>query len=1278
MKNNKQPTGLDLFGGLAFRSLKSFRNPIGSLLAVLALFCATTGLAQDLIWDPGNTNNGAIIDPGSASWDTDTTTNFNWNNGSVNVSWVQGGTATPTAGARFVGPNAPAGTYVVNIDGGQVAATNLTISANGYLFSNSPIYLNYTSGNTSMTNYALLLVGDGVSVTFSNNVTGNNGASELRLGSNGAPATAIFAGTVTGFQDWFTSTNQSTFYLENGGSCGSLTINANVRLTGGTWGQTGAAAIGRGRTCTEPTAQNGSLTIDGPSTIWNQSGDYLYMGRDVAFSNATLTVQNGGTLNINSGCPGIGLPRPASSQANAQSWMVVHGGTVNMGSVAPIFLLNGGGGAGEVAVLTQDGGTILAGPGIEIGGSGTFNATCAAFVTNSGGFLYLGAQSAFGGIGYGSTVPATTTVQLSGGTVGALQSWHSSVPLLLATLNGNITFQCADNNGGANNISLTGALTGPGGLNVTGGGTLTIGGASQYAGSTVVSNGTLVVQTGAMPTNGPLTVDATLGNPQVSVQVASPGQHWSIGGLTFYSNGNTPTMDFNFVNGLTPSTTAAAVQVAGNVAFTVTPNVTVDGSAIPVGTFPLISYTGTVSGVLPTSVSINLAGGSATGSLVNNSATKTINLVVTQSTYNPAIKWGVGNGLWDTTSLNWLSNSAAAKYKDPDAVIFDDTASGTSPITVTVSTTVSPGSIGANNATKSYIVTNSAGGVIAGPGAVSVLGGGSLTLAGANTYTGGTTVTGPGQLNINYGGNGGASSAIGTGVLNVNNNAIIDNTSGQAVALNTTTPIPVNFNGSWTFNGTTNLDLGLGDVTLNAGSVVVTVVSNRLSMGNRILENSLGSYFVKQGAGSLTLSNVNGFTGGFTLIGGTVNINEDGALGTGLFDVEPSGTNVAAFDNTSGATVILGSNTTPPNQIDWTGNILFKGTTNLDLGGPLVYISAPTLTVASNTLFTEGVLNGHNTGVMTYNGPGTWDIGGTASDTALTLVINSGTVLFDKSSGQAMNGSTVTVNTNATLIMAQPTGNQIASSASVVLTGGTMDMKGDSENVNAVTFNSGILKNSTAGTASALPVAAVTVSGAGCVFQVDTADSTLTVSNVVGSGGIVVEGAGQVILTTNGYSGNTTISNGTLVVSYPSFSTNSTITITTNAVLGTNGVLNLNFAVAATNTVNALILGGVSRPAGIYSATTDPAYISGTGSLQVVPVSTINPLPGPIQFTVSGSTLALSWPTNLGWILQSQTNTLGKGLGTNWADVAGSASTTSTSVTLVPTNPAVFFRLHHP
>jgi hypothetical protein len=124
--------------------------------------------------------------------------------------------------------------------------------------------------------------------------------------------------------------------------------------------------------------------------------------------------------------------------------------------------------------------------------------------------------------------------------------------------------------------------------------------------------------------------------------------------------------------------------------------------------------------------------------------------------------------------------------------------------------------------------------------------------------------------------------------------------------------------------------------------------------------------------------------------------------------------------------------------------------------------------------------------------------------------------------------------------------------------------------------------------------------------------------------------------------------------------------------------LELNFAV--TNTVAGLVLNGVSQAAGIYNSTTGAPYLFGTGSLQVgVPIANN---PANITYSVSGSTLSLSWPEDhLGWILQAQTNSLSVGLvpaAGAWFDVPGSSSSTNAIITINRLNPTVFYRLRHP
>ena len=65
--------------------------------------------------------------------------------------------------------------------------------------------------------------------------------------------------------------------------------------------------------------------------------------------------------------------------------------------------------------------------------------------------------------------------------------------------------------------------------------------------------------------------------------------------------GSSASLDFNF-GSVAPSTTLAPLQVNGDVDFTGNPCVTLEASALPVGpgTYPLMTWTGTMSGAAPT------------------------------------------------------------------------------------------------------------------------------------------------------------------------------------------------------------------------------------------------------------------------------------------------------------------------------------------------------------------------------------------------------------------------------------------------------------------------------------------------------------------------------------------------------------------------------------------------------------------------------------------------------------------------------------------------------
>jgi hypothetical protein len=71
--------------------------------------------------------------------------------------------------------------------------------------------------------------------------------------------------------------------------------------------------------------------------------------------------------------------------------------------------------------------------------------------------------------------------------------------------------------------------------------------------------------------------------------------------------------------------------------------------------------------------------------------------------------------------------------------------------------------------------------------------------------------------------------------------------------------------------------------------------------------------------------------------------------------------------------------------------------------------------------------------------------------------------------------------------------------------------------------------------------------------------------------------------------------------------------------------------------------------------------------------------PANLTATLTNGALNLSWPAmHLGWILQTQTNSLAIGVGASWFDVANSEVQTQAVFPLNQTNPTGFFRLRHP
>ncbi|EDC9821611.1 fibronectin-binding autotransporter adhesin ShdA, partial [Salmonella enterica] len=253
--------------------------------------------------------------------------------------------------------------------------------------------------------------------------------------------------------------------------------------------------------------------------------------------------------------------------------------------------------------------------------------------------------------------------------------------------------------------------------------------------------------------------------------------------------------------------------------------------------------------------------------------------------------------------------------------------------------------LGTGDVTNDAVLELNTGGTfdnaISGSGQVVKSGDETLTLSGANSYTGGTLISGGTLVASNV-------EALGTGdvtdnaTLELNTGGDFDNAisgSGQVVKSGDET---LTLSGSNTYTGgtlisggtlvATNVEaLGSGDVTDDATLELNTggTFDNAISGSGQV---------VKSGDDVLTLSGANSYSGGSLISGGTLVATNVEALGTG--------------DVTNNAVLELNTGGTFDNAISGSGQVVKSGDETLTLSGANSYtggtlISGGTL-VASN------------------------------------------------------------------------------------------------------------------------------------------------------------------------------------------------------------------------------------------------------------------------------------------------------------------------------------------
>jgi autotransporter-associated beta strand protein len=542
------------------------------------------------------------------------------------------------------------------------------------------------------------------------------------------------------------------------------------------------------------------------------------------------------------------------------------------------------------------------------------------------------------------------------------------------------------------------------------------------------------------------------------------------------------------------------------------------------------------------------------------------------------------SGTWDTTTPQWATTSALTATPvvwDPTAAAgFPAGAAGISALTISVNSPIGFAGI-YNGLTATIGVTNL---VLSGTGSLSInsglqgfwtgastyntiiripitgLGGlqnqsgGSLYLSGNNSYSGGTSLGTSAGLNFNNGnafGSGQITNAVATTVLAT---PATDSTGASFANAPITIPnsvatcggavnssliyvgvaaAPATFTGPWTLANSAG-----STATLQNQPAGTTVTISGAISG--------AANFTKSGAGTLVLSGANTYSGKTSINGGIVSVNSFNKVVGGT-----ASSSLGAPTTVANGTINIGTGSTIATNVyigpgETTDRVLnLSGTTGgaviqSDGTGPVTFTSDFTATGAGiKTLTLLGTNTGNNTIAgkivnsssatsVTKSGAGTWTLSGANTHTGGTT-LSSGGGRLNLANASALGTGTFTIGGNSSFD--NTSGSDLTVANALALTGGSPTYVGSANNM---TINGAVNVNNN----RTITVSANTLTLTSPITQ----DATPRNFTKAGAGTLVLEGGAA-------YTGNTTISGGTLVIggSGQMAAGNYTGTITDNA-----------------------------------------------------------------------------------------------------------------------------------
>lgn len=659
----------------------------------------------------------------------------------------------------------------------------------------------------------------------------------------------------------------------------------------------------------------------------------------------------------------------------------------------------------------------------------------------------------------------TATVYNDGDTILFDRTGSNSSPV---QINGTLTPGAVKVHTSTDYTFTGGALDGAMMLTKGGAGKLTLNNSNSFTGRTLVSEGLLIVNGELLSSPVVVRSGAWLdgrigGNGKIGTSVSieqgggvSPGQGTNSPGTLTVSNaltmGGRTLNDFDLSDDAAGTTkTNDLLNIIGNLTLQGTNTLVIHklDSTLPPGIYPLIAYSGTLSGGLN---NFTVAGLDGVPIALTNPA-GVIALVVKSSRPPTTVTWAGGaGGNWDlVTSSNWWNGGVKDWFVSLDTARFDNLGATSSLINLAVALPVAGVTV---DSSSNYTFTG--GGRITGASGLTKTNSGTLVVLTDNDYTGRTIVGGgvlevaelnpsdtPGPLGqtsasatnlVFYGAtfrvtgsstytDRGVTLASGATTFDVSSAAGIANLAGQITGSGSLTKIG---SGILTLNAANNYSgtlisagtLQLGSATANTsglGSGIVTLTNGGILSLFGAGAGDLGT----GGAGGPSVNVINvpaGATGSFNAPfrmginnsltgGGTLNVGVTGVRGdyggnwsafTGQININSlSGTSDFRCNNSAGypnAKINLGATATFQNRVGSTPTIPVG-----ELSGSTgATVSAPGGNGGSSVIWRVGGLNTTATFAgNTFNnvgfikeGTGTWIWTGTNSHTGSTTISN--------------------------------------------------------------------------------------------------------------------------------------------------------------------------------------------------------------------------------------------------------------------------------------------------